>query len=255
LLVVAGQHWPRLVLALPFVASVVVTAVVLTLFEHDVLDGGPIQLIVPALFFFIPGDAITAAGLELSVGRMTAGAARLVYSVVMLMVLAFGALVGALVAGVPASALFDADVAGNLGFVAVWGGWVAFAAGVLFVFQMAPRDFPWALGMVLLTAATVEVAVRAVGDPVGTFVGAFVLAVVAMLLARDPRRPPAYVMYLGAFYVLTPGSHGLRGLESWIGGDQIQGVSSVADMFGLLIAIVIGFLLGAAVVRGSGDEI
>ncbi len=97
LLVVAGQRWPRLVLVSPFLASVVVSAVVLELFEHDVLDGGPIQLIVPALFFFIPGDSITAAGLELSVGRMTAGSARLVYSLVTLLVLAFGALVAAVI--------------------------------------------------------------------------------------------------------------------------------------------------------------
>jgi uncharacterized membrane protein YjjB (DUF3815 family) len=82
-----------------------------------------------------------------------------------------------------------------------------------------------------------------------------VMVVVAMLLAQRASRPPAYVMYLGAFYVLTPGSHGLRGLESFIGGNPIQGVSGLADMFGLLIAIVIGFLLGAAVVRGSGSTI
>jgi len=67
LLVVAGQRWPRLVLISPFLASVMVSAVVLELFEHGMIDGGPIQLIVPALFYFIPGDSITAAGLELSV--------------------------------------------------------------------------------------------------------------------------------------------------------------------------------------------
>ncbi len=62
-------------------------------------------------------------------------------------------------------------------------------------------------------------------------------------------------MYLGAFYVLTPGSHGLRGLESWIGGDRIQGVSGIADMLGLLTAIVVGILVGATLVRRPPDEI
>jgi uncharacterized membrane protein YjjB (DUF3815 family) len=55
-------------------------------------------------------------------------------------------------------------------------------------------------------------------------------------------------LYLGAFYVLTPGSHGLRGLESWIGGSRIQGVTGVADMVGLLIAIAVGMLVAGAVV-------
>jgi uncharacterized membrane protein YjjP (DUF1212 family) len=255
LLVVAGQHWPRLAVVSPFLASVLVSVVVLQLFRHGTLDGGPIQLIVPALFFFIPGDSITAAGLELSVGRMTAGASRLVYSMVMLLILAFGAVVAAALVGAPLHELYDVNVEGNLGFVAVWGGWVAFALGVMLTFQMATRDFPWALGMVLLTAATVELGVRAFGDPLGTFLGALVMTVVSFWLARPPDRPPAYVMYLGAFYVLTPGSHGLRGLESWIGGDRIQGVTSVATMFGLLVAVVIGILLGAALVRDSTTTI
>ena len=61
-------------------------------------------------------------------------------------------------------------------------------------------------------------------------------------------------MYLGAFYVLTPGSHGLRGW-SWISGDPITGVASIGDMVSLLVAIVIDILVGAAVVRRSIDTI
>jgi uncharacterized membrane protein YjjP (DUF1212 family) len=248
LLVVAGGAHRRLALVSPFLASLVVTAIVLTLHERGLVDGGPIQLIVPALFYFIPGDAISAAALELAANRMTAGAARLVYSVVVLLVLAFGALVATVLLQVPQSHLFDATVPGNLGAFLVWGGWVLFAAGVMLTFSMAPRDFPWALALVLLTAAVTELGVRAWGDPAGTFLGAVVMTTAALLLGRRPGLPPAYVLYLGAFYVLTPGSHGLRGLESWIGGDRIGGVTGVADMVGLLVAIAVGMLVAAAVV-------
>jgi uncharacterized membrane protein YjjB (DUF3815 family) len=130
----------------------------------------------------------------------------------------------------------------------VWGGWVLFALGVMFTFSMAPRDFPWALGLVLLTAAAAELGTRTFGDPLGTFIGAIVMTVTALLLGRLPSRPPAYVLYLGAFYVLTPGSHGLRGIESWIGGHPIQGITSIASMVGLLTAIALGMLVGAAAV-------
>ncbi|BCJ45787.1 hypothetical protein GCM10010168_57930 [Actinoplanes ianthinogenes] len=246
LLVVAGNRHRRLVLIEPFLASLLVTTVVLTIYEHGLIDGGPIQLIVPALFYFIPGDAISAAALELAVNRMTAGAARLVYSTVVLLVLAFGALMATVLLQVPQSRLFDTTVPGNLGPAGVWGGWVLFAAGVMLTFSMAPRDFPWALGLVLLTAAVVEAGTRALGDPAGTFLGAVVMMATALLLGRRPGMPPAYVLYLGAFYVLTPGSHGLRGLESWIGGDPIQGVTGLADMVSLLVAIAVGMLVGAA---------
>ena len=248
LLVVAGDGHKRLTLVSPFVASVLVTGVVLQLYERGLLDGGPIQLIVPALFFFIPGDAITAAALELAGNRLTAGAARLVYSLVTLLVLAFGALIATVLLQVPQSHLFDVTVPGNLGPAGVWGGWVLFAVGVLLTFSMAPRDFPWALGLILLTAAAVQVGTRAFGDPAGTFIGAIVMTAAALLLGRRPGLPPAYVLYLGAFYVLTPGSHGLRGLESWIGGDKIEGVTGVAEMAGLLIAIAVGMLVTAAAI-------
>jgi uncharacterized membrane protein YjjB (DUF3815 family) len=87
--------------------------------------------------------------------------------------------------------------------------------------------------------------------PGRTFVGATVMTASALLLSRRAGRPPAYVIFLGAFYVLTPGSHGLRGLESWIGGHPVQGVTGVADMVGLMVAITVGMLMGAAMV-GTG---
>ena len=58
--------------------------------------------------------------------------------------------------------------------------------------------------MILLTAATAQLATRRLGETLGTFVGAVVMTLTALLLARSPRRPPAYVLDLGAFYVLTP---------------------------------------------------
>jgi metal-sulfur cluster biosynthetic enzyme/uncharacterized membrane protein YjjB (DUF3815 family) len=232
LLVVAGSRSPRLAAASPFLASVLVSAVVLELFQHTTLEGGPIQLIIPALFYFIPGDAITAGALELAGNRITAGASRLVYSLVVLLVLAFGALVATVIVQVPEHALFDVTVQGNLGLLWTWGGWVLFALGVMFAFSMAVEDFPWALALVLLTAAAAELGTHAFGDPVGTFVGALVMTSVALLLGRFRALPPPFVLYLGAFYVLTPGSHGLRGIESWIGGDPIQGVTSLGTMVG-----------------------
>lgn len=248
LLVAAGEGHRRLTLVSPLLASIIVSSVVLAIFEHGDLDGGPIQLIVPALFFFIPGDALSAAALELADNRITAGASRLVYSLVVLVVLSFGTVIALLLVHVPHADLFDVTVPGNLGPAMVWGGWVLFAVGTMLSFSMAPRDFPWALGLVLLTAAAADLGTRAFGDPIGTFVGAIVMTITALLLGRAPSRPPPYVLYLGAFYVLTPGSHGLRGLDSWIGGHPIQGVTSLATMAGMLTAIALGMLVAAAAI-------
>nr|BFE71985.1 hypothetical protein GCM10020092_052860 [Actinoplanes digitatis] len=239
-LVVAVDGRPRLALVAPFAASVAVSALVLVAYRAGWIDGGPIQLIVPALFYFIPGDALSAAMLELVGGRVTAGASRLTSSIASLLMLGFGALVATVLVDVPQGALFDVRVAGNLGPVVVALGWVIFALGVLLTFSMAPGDFGWALSFVLGTAAVTALAGAAAGDEVGTFVGATAMTSAALLLGRRRRFPPPYVLYLGAFYVLTPGSHGLRGIESWIGGHPVRGVASLADMLALLAAIGIG---------------
>jgi uncharacterized membrane protein YjjB (DUF3815 family) len=119
----------------------------------------------------------------------------------------------------------------------------------MLTFSMRPADFPWALALILITAAVAQLGTRAFGEVVGTFVGAVVMTVAALWLARAPRRPPAYVLYLGAFYVLTPGSHGLRGFESWLGGHPIQGFQGLGDMVALFTALAVGMLVAAAAVR------
>lgn len=244
-LILASATRPRLALLAPLLASVGVSTAVLFAVQHGLLTGGPIQLLVPALFYFIPGDALAAAMLELAAGRVTAGAARLVSSATALLMLGFGALIATVLAGVPAAALFDTGVPADLGLVAACAGWVAFAVGVMLTFAMAPADFPWALALILATAGLTALASAALGDPLGTFAGAAAMTALALTLGRRPTLPPAYVLYLGAFYVLTPGSHGLRGIESWIGGHRVQGAASVADMVSLLTALAVGMLLGA----------
>jgi uncharacterized membrane protein YjjP (DUF1212 family) len=252
---VTSQDRPRLALVAPFVSSVLVSTLVLFAYKHGWIDGGPIQLMVPCLFFFIPGDAISAAMLELADGRITAGATRLIYSVAILLVLAFGALVATAIVNVPASFLFDVEVEDTLGFWVAWGGWIVFAVGTMLTFSMRPRDFPWALGLILLTAAAAQVGTKAYGEVLGTFAGAVVMTATALLLARSPSRPPAFVMYLGAFYVLTPGSHGLRGLETWFGGHPIEGFGGIGDMISLFTALAVGMLVAAAAVRASAQDV
>ncbi|NUT56969.1 MAG: threonine/serine exporter family protein, partial [Thermoleophilia bacterium] len=252
LIAVAAQTRPRLALVAPFAASVTVSTLVLVAYDHGWIEGGPIQLMVPCLFFFIPGDAISAGMLELADGRITAGATRVIYSLAVLLMLAFGALVATVLADVPERFLFDVEVQDTLGFWVVWGGWVIFAVGTMLVFSMRPADFPWALAVLLLTAAVAQLGTRVSGEVIGTFVAAVVMIVVAVSLGRSPKRPPAYALYLGAFYVLTPGSHGLRGFESWLGGHPVQGFQGLSDMLALITALAVGMLVGAAVVRNRG---
>ena len=246
LVLVAADVWPRLAPPAPLLGSTVVGVGVLVAARQGWVSGGTIELMIPALFVFIPGDAITMSVLELSAGRLTAGAARLAQSAAGLAALAFGPVVAAAVLGVSQGEIFDEGVPPTLGAFAGWFGWVLFTVGVMLVFAMRPRDLPWAVALVLGTYGLQSLAVRALGTLAGTFVAAAAMAAVCLWLGRRPGAPPAYVMYLAAFFVLTPGSHGLRGLDAWIGGHPVQGLGDIAGMVALIVAIALGMLTAAS---------
>ncbi|MFC1411933.1 threonine/serine exporter ThrE family protein [Streptacidiphilus sp. N1-12] len=231
----------------PLCASTVVGTVVLTASHQGWVHGGTIALMIPALFVFIPGDAITMAMLELSAGRYTPGAARMAQSLAALGTLAFGPVLAAAALGLDQSEIFDQPVAPTLGPVAGWLGWAVFTVGVMLVFGMRTRDLPWALALALGTYGVQLLTVRTLGSLAGTFLAAAAMAAASLLLGRRPRTPPPYVLYLAAFFVLTPGSHGLRGLDAWLGGHPVQGLHDLAQMFALLAAIALGMLTAACV--------
>jgi uncharacterized membrane protein YjjB (DUF3815 family) len=120
--------------------------------------------------------------------------------------------------------------------------------GVMLAFSMRPRDLPWAMGMVFGTYAVLLVGTAAFDEIAGTFLAAAAMTVAAELLGRSPRMPPRFVLWLGAFFVLTSGGLGLRGIETWIGGDAVTGAADLGDMLGLLTALGLGVPLGTAAV-------
>ncbi|ROS27897.1 threonine/serine exporter ThrE family protein [Cellulomonas sp. PhB150] len=243
---VAMLSRPRLALVAPLISSTVVSIAAISAYEHGWIHGGPIQLMAPVLFLFIPGDALSAGALELAAGRYTAGASRLVYSFFVLVFLGLGAVLALGLLGADASDLFDPDVVSTLPWWGVWFGWVLFAVGVMLVFSMRPRDFPWALVTILLTFGAAQLGTWAFGEIPGTFLGAMAMTALVLVLSRPVGRPAPYVLFLGAFFVLTPGSRGLRGLETLVGGNAIDGLRDIGLMVGMLAAIALGILTLAA---------
>ncbi|NGN67345.1 threonine/serine exporter family protein [Streptomyces sp. A7024] len=245
LIQVGGQVLRRPPWLAPLIASTVVSLAVLTAAKYGWVQGGTVELMIPVLFVFIPGDAITMAMVELSVGRITAGSARLMQSLAVLATLAFGPVLAAAVLHLRQHEIFDTPVAPTLGPWAGWFGWTVFTVGLLLVFGMRVADLPWSLAMVLGTYGVQMVATRLLGNVGGTFVAASLMAVACLLLDRRQDVPPAFVLYLAPFFLLTPGAHGLRGLDVMLGG-SVAGASDLAGMFTLIGAIALGMLTASA---------
>ncbi len=87
----------------------------------------------------------------------------------------------------------------------------------------------------------------AYGGVAGTFVATAVGTILALWQARKPRSIPAFVLMIPIIFALSPGSHGLRQLETWISGEKITGVHDLSTLVGVLLAIGMGMVVGRAI--------
>jgi uncharacterized membrane protein YjjB (DUF3815 family) len=228
----------------PLIASFFVSLAVIIAYDLDWVSEVPGLLMISALFVFIPGDSITMQAVELIDGRWTAGVARLFYSITLLLLLAIGAVLAAAVTGTSTDLLAPGNTAGYFPWWAPYPGHIIFTIGVALAFQMRRSDVPLAIAVTLIVTAISQTGAILFGDTAGTFLAAIGMTVIAGYIAQDPKRAPAYVWMITPFFMLTPGSHGLRAFESIIGGQPITGVEDLGTMFGTLLTIALGMIVG-----------
>ena len=229
----------------PFVSAVAVSVVVLVLYHQLDLEGGALLLMVPALFFYIPGDVLSASMFDLSEGRITAGSTQLVYSLFVILILYLGVVFGAALTSTTGSELFaDAAPAEFPDFV-LWVGWVVFTVGFSLAFSVERPHVPWVLLVTLITCGSQQAGTTVFGEVIGTYLAAVVMIVVAIWISRDPTRPPCVVLALCGFFVLTVGALGLEGVTALVSGDPVAGFTDLLKMLTIGAAISIGLLTGS----------
>ncbi|MFJ7631619.1 threonine/serine exporter ThrE family protein [Streptomyces sp. NPDC097595] len=253
-LAVAADRLPRLAKVLPLIAAMTVSLLALEVFARSPAHGGPVLLMLPALFFFVPGDYLSAAAAELAAGYLTTGAVRLVYSVALLVQLYVGVILGLVITGRPRQDLFDVAAGADLPRWVLFASWVVFTVGALLAFAVPARLLGMLLVLVYLTVGVQTGLTRLLGDVGGTFTAAVVLGAVTTWLARRPGRPPRLVLVLPGFFTLTVGSLGMRGLTALAGGYAIEGFRDLTELVTLVTAIGTGLLLGAVVAQRPGES-
>ncbi|MCF2527284.1 threonine/serine ThrE exporter family protein [Yinghuangia soli] len=247
-LAVAAATRPRLNLVFPLLASTAVATTALAVFAQDSSHGGKVLIMLPALFFLVPGDILSAAATELAAGSLTTGAVRLVYATFLLVQLYIGVVIGAALTGTSLRTFTDRQAPDDLPYWAVLLGWAVFALGALLAFGVPWRLFGWMLVLVYLPLAVQAGATKVAGSVAGTFVAATVLSAAASFLARPDHRPPRIVLVLAGFFTLTVGSLGLRGLTVLAGGHKIQGFQDLGELVTQVVVIALGLIAGAALV-------
>lgn len=230
----------------PIIGPFVVGLVAFNVLHAHLAPGGPVVLMVPALFVLIPGDFLCAAAAEIAVGQLTPGAVRLAQAAFTLVELALGVVVAAEISGVNPDRLFDSQVPPALPFWLVAISWVPFTVGLVLTFTARLRDLPWILVLTYLAWGVQLGVTKWAGPTAGTFVAAVLLGAAAGALECSPRNPPRIVLVIGGFFALTVGALALRGLATLHGDHVIQGLNNLRDSISLTVALTLGLIVGAA---------
>jgi uncharacterized membrane protein YjjP (DUF1212 family) len=240
------QKMPRFNLLLPVIISTVVSTLIFYLTRQGYIYG-PANLLVAPLVIFLPGSLLTTGMIELASMHILSGSARLIYGVAMLMLLFIGIAVGLNLSNLPSYQVYAYEAV-SFPWWAPLLGTSLFGLGTFVRLSGANRDLFWML--VVLYVAMVG---QAFGDYFinpyfGAFVGATLMALTSEVIGRSPRRTPAVVSQVLAFWFLVPGSRGLLSVTSLLTKDIQSAAIGLGQMVILIIAITLGVLLGTLIV-------
>jgi uncharacterized membrane protein YjjB (DUF3815 family) len=172
---------------------------------------------------------------------------RLFYSMIMLVLQVTGAFLAIAITGTAVAELFPTGPHDAFAWWAAYPGRFVFVIGILLAFHMSWKQFPQALLTLWVVTAVAQVSSMAYGEVAGTFIAMTAGTILALWQARKPRSIPAFVLMIPIIFALSPGSHGLRQLETWISGATITGVKDLQTLVVVLLAIAMGMVVGRAI--------
>jgi uncharacterized membrane protein YjjP (DUF1212 family) len=212
------------------------------------LSSPALDIVIPSLVTLLPGAALTMATVELSVGSMISGSARLVYGLERLLLLTFGIAMGANAAGVPDRA----GLAEPLGAWAPWLGVLVFGFGHYLASSAPRRTFLWQLLVLYVAYGTQALSGLVLGSLGASFMAGAVVLPVAYAVQHRRSGPPVPVTFLPAFWLLVPGALGLEGVTDLVGAEAAAGLGEFLNALLSIVAIAAGVLVGAGVSERIG---
>jgi hypothetical protein len=121
-----SKRWITIGVLIPVLAARTVSTITFAAIKHGATDLGTPVLIAP-LVTFLPGAALTTATVELAYGEMVDGSSRLVFGGLQMLLLAFGIIAGAKLAGLPRADLAQPTATssdgGRPGWACSYSGW------------------------------------------------------------------------------------------------------------------------------------
>jgi len=127
---------------------------------------------------------------------------------------------------------------------------VMFAIAAAWCFGLPVKDIPLDTVITLLTTATFQGFTKLVSEYCGTFMASVVMTILCIWAANySVQNNTAFAYLASPFFTLTPGSMGMRGLDSLVSGDTIEGLEFIWSLFLNLTVIAIGIIIGAILAK------
>jgi uncharacterized membrane protein YjjP (DUF1212 family) len=246
LMVLWFQKWPRFNLLLPVFAAIVVSTLVFVVTRLGFIFGSANLLITP-LILFLPGAVLTTGMIELASMHILSGSARLIYGAAVLLLLFIGIATGLEISGLSSYQVY-AYVEVGFPWWAPLLGTLLFGVGTFIRLSGANRDLVWMVLVLYIAMFGQFVGEQYFNSYFGAFFGATLMALSSELIARSPRRTPALVSQVLAFWFLVPGARGLLSVTSILSDDFQSAAIGLGEMVILIISIALGVLLGTLII-------
>ena len=183
-----ARHTQTIGVLLPVATATLVSALAFWIAPDRTIEGS-MRVLIPPLVTFLPGSLLTTATLDLAAGEVISGSSRLVAGTMQLILLSFGIVAGASIAGVSVDEAITNEAKNTLGAWAPWLGVVVFGLGAFVHFSGPPRSLGWLLLVLFSAYIGQELGGKLVSEELGGFFGGlFVTPVAAWVATRSSAR-------------------------------------------------------------------
>jgi len=241
-----SQRFRLISTLLPTLAAFVLACLVFAAVDAGLLEG-PLRTLLPPLAVLLPGALIVTAMSELASGDMVAGTSRLVFGIVQLLLFTLGIVAAARLFSVPTEALTNLRV-DELGWWAAPLGLVLITLGIGLLESPSLRLLPFIAVTLVLAFAAQSLGQALSGPVLGSFAGALAASLGASAVEAVKPTLPRLVVFLPSFWLLVPGSLGLLSTTQ-LAVDPAGSVEAALGVLGVVTAIALGLLVGAAVAQ------
>lgn len=206
----------------------------------------PSIIILSSLLYFFPGLSLTMAIGELSSQNLTAGSARFMGAIVILLKIAFGTYMGTLWANalvVP----FEAPLI-PLSMLIKTIALILVSLSFVINYQARWQETPW----ILLAGISTYFLNRYLGAHFGNTAAAILagtyIGAGSNIYARVLQRP-SMIVSLPAIILLVPGALGYKSLEFLFSQNTLDGINSLFNTLTIGLALVAGTYFGSLIVK------